>query len=87
VTAKWSSQYYQSADGLPYIGKMPGEDNIYISTGFTGNGMTFGSMTSLIIPDLMENKITELAKLLSPARIKPIVSAGNILDEVVNASI
>ncbi|MEN4761646.1 FAD-dependent oxidoreductase [Chryseobacterium sp. C39-AII1] len=86
VTAKWSSQYYQSADGLPYIGKMPGEDNIYISTGFTGNGMTFGSMSSLIIPDLMENKITELAKLLSPARIKPIASAGNILDEVVNAS-
>lgn len=86
VTAKWSSQYYQSADGLPYIGKMPGEDNIYISTGFIGNGMTFGSMTSLIIPDLMENKITELGKLLSPARIKPIASAGNILDEVVNAS-
>ncbi|MFP3733096.1 FAD-dependent oxidoreductase, partial [Bacillus sp. SIMBA_006] len=39
VVAKWSSQFYLSADGLPYIGKMPGEKNIYISTGFTGNGM------------------------------------------------
>ncbi|WBX97819.1 FAD-dependent oxidoreductase [Chryseobacterium gambrini] len=87
VTAKWSSQFYQSADGLPYIGKMPGEDNIYVSTGFTGNGMTFGTMTSLIIPDLLDGKETELAKLISPSRIKPVASAGSVLDEVVNASV
>jgi glycine/D-amino acid oxidase-like deaminating enzyme/nitrite reductase/ring-hydroxylating ferredoxin subunit len=87
VVAKWSSQFYQSADGLPYIGKMPAENNIYISTGFTGNGMTFGSMTSLIIPDLLEGKEAELAKLLSPSRIKPIASAGGVLDEVFNASL
>ncbi len=87
VVAKWSSQYYQSADGLPYIGKMPGEENIYISTGFTGNGMTFGTMTSLVIPDLLEGKETELSKLFAPSRIKPIASAGNVLDEVVNASV
>lgn len=87
IVAKWSSQFYQSADGLPYIGRMPGENNIYISTGFTGNGMTFGTMTSLIIPDLLEDKETELAKLLSPSRLKPIASAGGVLDEVVNASL
>ncbi|MDQ8143318.1 FAD-dependent oxidoreductase [Chryseobacterium sp. CFS15] len=87
VVAKWSSQFYQSADGLPYIGKMPGEDNIYISTGFTGNGMTFGSMTSLVIPDLLEGKETELSKLLEPSRIKPLASARNVFDEVVNASV
>jgi len=87
IVSQWSSQYYQSADGLPYIGKMPGEDNIYISTGFTGNGMTFGTMTSLVIPDVMEGKETELARLLSPSRIKPIASAGSVLDEVVNASV
>jgi len=87
IIAKWSSQYYQSADGLPYIGKMPGEENIYISTGYTGNGMTFGSMASLVIPDLLDGKETDLSKLFSPARIKPIASAGNVLDEVVNASV
>ena len=86
VSAKWSSKFYQPADGLPYIGRMPGEDNIYISTGFTGNGMIFGSMTSLILPDLLENKEMELSKLLSPSRIKPVASAANVLDEVFNAS-
>lgn len=87
VVAKWSSQFYQPADGLPFIGRMPGEDNIYIATGFTGNGMTFGSMTSLIIPDLLENKESELSKLLSPNRIKPVASAANVLDEVISATV
>ncbi|MBW7674323.1 FAD-dependent oxidoreductase [Chryseobacterium chendengshani] len=87
VAARWSSQYYLSADGLPYIGKMPGEENIYISTGFSGNGITFGTMTSLVIPDLLDNRETELSKLLSPSRIKPVASARNVINEVVSASV
>ncbi|OOG19032.1 hypothetical protein BWD42_03510 [Sphingobacterium sp. CZ-UAM] len=86
VTAQWSSQYYVSADGLPYIGRMPNEPNVYIATGYGGNGMTFGSMASLIIPDLLLNKETALAKLLSPARIKPIASAKSVLSEGWSAS-
>lgn len=81
VVAQWSSQYYVSADGLPFIGRMPSEHNIYIATGYGGNGMTFGSMASLIIPDLLKGKETPLSKLLSPARIKPIASAKSLLSE------
>lgn len=86
IVAKWSSQYYVPADGLAYIGQMPGENNIYISTGYNGNGMTFGSMAALIIPDLMEGKTTPLSNLLSPGRIKPVASAKNVISEVVNAT-
>ncbi|MFC3354933.1 FAD-dependent oxidoreductase [Sphingobacterium zeae] len=81
LVAQWSSQYYVSADGLPYIGRMPDERNVYIATGYGGNGMTFGSMASLIIPDLIENKETPLSKLLSPARVKPIASAKSVVSE------
>jgi glycine/D-amino acid oxidase-like deaminating enzyme/nitrite reductase/ring-hydroxylating ferredoxin subunit len=86
IVAKWSSQYYVPADGLAYIGQMPGEENIYIATGFNGNGITFGSMASLIIPDLMEGNISPLSNLLSPGRIKPVASVRNVISEVVNAS-
>ncbi len=86
IVAKWSSQYYVPADGLAYIGQMPGENNIYISTGYNGNGMTFGSMASLIIPDLMDGKTSPLSNLLSPGRIKPVASARNVISEVFNAS-
>lgn len=84
--AKWSSQYYVSADGLPYIGRMPSEKNIYVSTGYGGNGMTFGTMASLVIPDLLEGKENELSKMLSPGRIKPIVSVKSVLSVGINAS-
>lgn len=86
LTAQWSSQYYVSADGLPYIGRMPHEPNVYIATGYGGNGMTFGSMASLIIPDLLQGKETSLSKLLSPARVKPVASAKSVLSEGWNAT-
>ena len=85
IVAKWSSQYYIPADGLPFIGKMPGEENVYISTGYNGNGMTFGTMASLIIPDLIEGKETELSKLLSPSRINVQASAKTVVQENADA--
>jgi len=85
IENEWSAQYYVPADGLPYIGKMPGEENIYLCTGFNGNGMTFGTMASLIIPELMNDNETDLAKMLSPSRIKPVASAKQVIKENVDA--
>lgn len=84
ILQRWSAQYYVPADGLPYIGKMPGEKNIYISTGYNGNGMTFGPMASLIIPQLMDGEETELSRLLSPSRIN-LKSVPNLVRENVDA--
>lgn len=83
--ARWSSQYYVPADGLPYIGRMPGEDHIYLSTGYNGNGMTFGTMASMIIPDLINGKSTPLSDMLSPSRIKPVASAKSVVTENADA--
>lgn len=82
---KWSAQYYVPADGLPYIGKMPNEKNIFLCTGFNGNGITFGTMASLIIPQLIDGEETQLSKLLCPSRIKPLASAQNIITENANS--
>lgn len=85
ITHRWSSQYYVPADGLAYIGKMPGEENVYVCTAYNGNGITFGTMASLIIPDLIDGKETDLAKLLSPSRIKPVASAASVVTESADA--
>jgi glycine/D-amino acid oxidase-like deaminating enzyme len=38
VAFKWSSQYFEPADGLAYIGHLPGNpDNVLVATGFGGN--------------------------------------------------
>ncbi|WP_317235349.1 NAD(P)/FAD-dependent oxidoreductase [Niabella ginsengisoli] len=35
IAYSWSSQYYESADGLPYIGRLPGSDKrIFVATGY-----------------------------------------------------
>ena len=39
VDYRWSAQYYQPADGLPYIGEHPNFPSAYFVLGFGGNGI------------------------------------------------
>ncbi len=85
ITHQWSSQFYVPVDGLPYIGKMPGEDHIYVATGYNGNGMTWGTLASEIIADLIQGKENELAEIVSPSRIEIQASAATAIQENANA--
>jgi glycine/D-amino acid oxidase-like deaminating enzyme/nitrite reductase/ring-hydroxylating ferredoxin subunit len=82
VSFKWSSQYYIPADGLPYIGQLPaGYNNMYIATGFNGNGMMFGTISGKIISDVILGKDNDYADLFSPARIKPVAGFVDFVKE------
>lgn len=85
ISEKWSSQYYVPADGLPYIGKMPDEDNVYIATGYNGNGMTWGTLASKILADLIQNTENELAEIVSPSRVEIKASAVSAIKENADA--
>ncbi len=82
VDYKWSAQFYVSADGLPYIGLLPGgHDKLYIATGFNGNGMIFGSLAGSMIADEILGLKNSYAELLSPSRIKPIAGFEEFVAE------
>src|SRR5690606_7616883 len=82
VLYSWSSQYYESVDGFPYIGVLPGsKGNIYTATGFRGNGMMFGSLSSKIISDLILTGSNIYENLFNPARIKPIAGFNDFVKE------
>lgn len=81
IEYKWSSQYYSSADGLPYIGILPGHNNIYTATGFIGNGMVYGSISGKIISDLIVGVENPYADLFRPSRIKPIAGFTEFVKE------
>lgn len=84
VKYSWSSQYYESVDGLPYIGVLPGsKGKIYTATGFGGNGMPFGSLSSKIITDLILIGSNKYEKLFSPSRIKPVAGFADFVKEQV----
>jgi glycine/D-amino acid oxidase-like deaminating enzyme/nitrite reductase/ring-hydroxylating ferredoxin subunit len=73
VKWKWSSQYYETVDGLPYIGNYPMHpENIYVATGFGGNGMTYGTLSAIILSDLIATGKSVYAELFDPNRLKPI---------------
>jgi glycine/D-amino acid oxidase-like deaminating enzyme/nitrite reductase/ring-hydroxylating ferredoxin subunit len=73
VKWKWSSQYYETVDGLAYIGHFPMHpEHIYVATGFSGNGMIYGTLSAIILRDLITTGKSEYQKLFDPNRIKPI---------------
>ncbi len=78
----WSSQYYEPVDGFPYIGKLPGtEERIFVATGFRGNGMIFGTLSSQILYDLIVIGKSKYEHLFSPSRIKPIAGFSDFVKE------
>lgn len=83
VAAKWSSQYFEPADGLPYIGHLPGHGkNVFVARGFGGNGMTYSHVTALVIHALLDNKKAKpYDKLFSPGRIKPVAGFKNFISQ------
>ena len=73
VSFKWSSQYFQPTDGLPYIGHLPGNpSNVFVATGYGGNGMTYSHVAAKVLTDLIVSGKSEYEKLYNPNRIKPV---------------
>lgn len=82
VNYRWSSQYFESTDGLPYIGKLPGTTgNVYVATGFIGNGMTLGTLAGKVISDLILAKESPYKKLFNPSRVKPVAGFQDFVKE------
>ena len=83
IVYKWSGQVMEPIDSLAYIGKNPGDDNIYIITGDSGNGMTHGTLGGIIITDLILQRDNPWIKLYNPSRITS-KTTGDFLKEVGN---
>ena len=69
IASRWSGQVIEPNDYMAFIGRNPGDDNVYIATGDSGNGMTHGTIAGMLIPDLILGVENRWAKLYDPARI------------------
>ena len=82
IAFKWSSQYFQPVDGLPYIGHLPGNpDNVYVATGYGGNGMTYSHVAAKLLTDLIVSGKSVYEKLYDPNRIKPFAGFTDFAKE------
>jgi len=80
IDYSWSSQYYEPADGLPYIGYLPGQsDRIYVAAGYGGNGMTYSSVAALLLKRIILGEKPYNESLFDPNRIKPVAGFSNFI--------
>jgi len=87
VRFKWSSQVIEPVDGLPYIGPTSKGATTYHATGYSGNGMTFGTLAASILADAVLGRANPYADLYSPDRIKPLAAAKDFVVENVDVPV
>jgi glycine/D-amino acid oxidase-like deaminating enzyme/nitrite reductase/ring-hydroxylating ferredoxin subunit len=86
VAYRWAAQMYKPADTLPYIGTTSADSNIYIATGYSADGLTYGTLAAKIIADDIAGVHNEYAKTFDAKRHTPIASASEFIKENVNVA-
>ncbi|MBP3983377.1 FAD-dependent oxidoreductase [Pseudoxanthomonas helianthi] len=86
-THAWSGQIIEPADGLAFIGAdAGGEENLYVITGDSGNGITHGTLGGLLIADLIAGRDNAWATLYDPKR-KLLRASGDWIRENTNVAL
>ncbi|HET9466757.1 MAG TPA: FAD-dependent oxidoreductase [Vicinamibacterales bacterium] len=68
ITHRWSGQVVETNDGLPYIGETA--ERQYVATGFSGHGMTFGTLSAMMFADHVAGEKNPWAELYDTGRTK-----------------
>jgi glycine/D-amino acid oxidase-like deaminating enzyme/nitrite reductase/ring-hydroxylating ferredoxin subunit len=69
VHSGWSGQVFEPADGLAFIGKnVASSGKVFIVTGDSGNGITHGALSGILLTDLMAGRKNPWAELYDPSR-------------------
>ena len=70
VRYRWSGQVMEPIDALAFIGRNPADDdNVFVVTGDSGNGMTHGTIAGLLISDLIAGRDNRWVALYDPSRV------------------
>lgn len=86
-THGWSGQILEPADGLAFIGAdAGGEENVYIVTGDSGNGVTHGTIGGLLLADLIAGRDNPWTGLYDPKR-KLVRAPGGWMRENANVAL
>jgi len=79
--AFWSAQHFSSPDGLPYVGTDPGSAHVWIAAGFSGDGLSLGTVSGKVLAQSILGLKHDLAPVYNSHRFKPLASAKQFLEE------
>lgn len=85
VLYRWSGQVMEPVDAIAFIGRNPNDENVYIATGDSGNGMTHASIAGMLLPDLILRRANKWEALYEPSR-KTLRSLSTFVSENLNVA-
>lgn len=80
---RWSGQINEPADMLPFIGESSHGKNVWMSTGYSGTGMTYGTLSAMLLADFALERENRFAKLYDPSR----KTVSSVLEKVVTKAV
>ncbi|MFZ2315034.1 MAG: FAD-dependent oxidoreductase [Gammaproteobacteria bacterium] len=88
IAYQWSSQHYQAADNVPYIGLANrSSKHTYMATGFFADGLVYGTLAGIILGDLILENQNPLIDTYQSNRFDPIASLAFLAKENANVFI
>ena len=84
VEFRWSGQVMEPVDGLAFIGRNPlDKKSVFVATGFSGTGMTYGTIAGMLLTDLVQGRRNDWADTYDPSR-KTVGAAAEFAQENLN---
>jgi glycine/D-amino acid oxidase-like deaminating enzyme/nitrite reductase/ring-hydroxylating ferredoxin subunit len=81
----WGGQIMETIDYLAFIGRNPGDENVFVATGDSGMGLTHGTIAGMLISDLLLVGGNPWAELYDPSR-KPLGASADFAHENLNVA-
>jgi glycine/D-amino acid oxidase-like deaminating enzyme/nitrite reductase/ring-hydroxylating ferredoxin subunit len=81
IEGGWSHELFEPADGIPFIGALPGSRSRFVAAGFSGTGLTFGTLAARLLCDLLTKGASPWEAVYSPRRLKPLAAARPVAEE------
>ncbi|MDT8386208.1 MAG: FAD-dependent oxidoreductase [Thiogranum sp.] len=58
----WSNEDYMSMDGMPFVGRMPATEQVFLATGFSAWGLSGGTAAANLLADILLNQRNPLSR-------------------------
>lgn len=78
----WSGHIVEPTDTVAFIGFMPGEENVFVVTGDSGQGMTHGTIAGLLLTDLIHGRKNRWTDLYNPSRLASVFTTDFLTENL-----
>jgi glycine/D-amino acid oxidase-like deaminating enzyme/nitrite reductase/ring-hydroxylating ferredoxin subunit len=86
IEGSWSAEFFEPSDGMPLIGKAPGYENVWIGTGFSGVGLTWGTAAGGLIAEQILGNEAPLSDEFSPSRFGLAGAVTTLVEQAKSAA-